>query len=88
MADSFNSLDKSELMHRKGPWRIIEWALLNYVDWFNFRRTHESLDYAPPVESEAHRYDTSESESPSALKRIALYKNRGEPLYEFCEGLV
>jgi putative transposase len=66
MAESFNSLYKSELIYRKGPWRHVEhveWATLNYVDWFNHRRIHESLDYVPPVEFEAHYYDTNGSES-------------------------
>ena len=66
LAESFNSLYKSELIHRKGPWRNVEhveWATLNYVDWFNNRRIHESLDYVPPVEFEAHYYGSNESES-------------------------
>ena len=66
MAESFNSLYKSELIYRKGPWRHVEhveWATLNCVDWFNHRRIHESLDYVPPVEFEAHYYDTNGSES-------------------------
>jgi putative transposase len=66
MAESFNSLYKSELIYRKGPWRHVEhveWATLNYVDWFNHRRIHESLDYVPPVEFESLYYDTNESES-------------------------
>ena len=66
MAESFNSLYKSELIHRKGPWRNVEhveWATLNYVDWFNNRRIHESLGYVPPVEFEDHYHGSNESES-------------------------
>lgn len=73
MAESFNSLYKSELIYRKGPWRHVEhveWATLNYVDWFNNRRIHESLDYVPPVEFEAAYYDSSESESLPVLETI------------------
>jgi len=73
LAESFNGLYKTELIHRKGPWRNIEhveWATLNYVDWFNNRRIHESLDYVPPVEFEAHYYDSSESESLPVLEMI------------------
>ena len=69
----FNGLYKTELIHRKGPWRNVEhaeWATLNYVDWFNNRRIHESLDYVPPVEFEAHYYDTNESESLPVLEMI------------------
>jgi putative transposase len=66
MAESFNSLYKSELIYRKVPWRNVEHverATLNYVDWFNNRRIHESLDYVPPVEFESLYSDTNESES-------------------------
>ena len=73
LAESFNGLYKTELIHRKGPWRNVEhveWATLNYVDWFNNRRIHESLDYVPPVEFEAHYYDGNESESLPVLEMI------------------
>ena len=35
LAESFNGLYKTELIHRKGPWRNVEhveWATLNYLD--------------------------------------------------------
>jgi len=70
LAESFNGLYKTELIHRKGPWRNVEhveWATLNYVDWFNNRRIHESLDYVSPGEFERAYYDTSESESLLAI---------------------
>jgi putative transposase len=73
LAESFNGLYKTELIHRKGPWRNVEhveWATLNYVDWFNNRRIHESLDYAPPVEFEAHYYALSESDNLAVLETI------------------
>jgi hypothetical protein len=37
LAESFNGLYKTELIHRQGPWRNVEhveWATLTYVDWF------------------------------------------------------
>ncbi len=40
LAESFNGLHKTELIHRRAPWRNVEhveWATLNYVDWFNNR---------------------------------------------------
>jgi len=70
LAESFNGLYKTELIHRKGPWRNVEhveWATLNYLDWFNNRRIHEALDYVSPVEFERAYYDTSESESLLAM---------------------
>lgn len=73
LAESFNGLYKTELIHRQGPWRNVEhveWATLNYVDWFNNQRIHESLDYVPPVEFEAHYYETNVSESLAVLEMI------------------
>jgi len=73
LVESFNGLYKTELIHRKGPWRNVEhveWATLNYVDWFNNRRIHEALDYVPPVEFEAAYYDSSESENLAVLETI------------------
>jgi transposase InsO family protein len=73
LAESFNGLYKTELIHRKGPWRNVEhveWATLNYVDWFNNRRIHESLDYVPPVEFEDRYYDANVSESLAVLEMI------------------
>jgi putative transposase len=38
------------------------WATLTYIDWFNNRRIHESLDYEKPAEVEAPYYRLDESE--------------------------
>ena len=73
LAESFNGLYKTELIYRQGPWRNVEhveWETLKYVDWFNNRRIHESLDYVPPVEFEAAYYDSGESESLPVLETI------------------
>ncbi len=70
LAESFNGLYKTELIHRKGPWRNVEhveWATLNYLEWFNNRRIHEALDYVSPVAFEKTYYDTNESESLLAI---------------------
>jgi hypothetical protein len=79
VAESFNSLYKSGLIHRKGPRRnvaLVERALLNHVDWFNNRRIHESQDYVPPVEFETHYYESNESEILLVLETIL---SRGNP---------
>jgi putative transposase len=73
LAESFNGLYKTELIHRQGPWRNIEqveWATLNYVYWFNNQRIHESLGYLPQVEFETHYYDSNESESLTVMETI------------------
>jgi transposase InsO family protein len=64
---------KTELIHRKGTWRNVEhveWATLNYLDWFNNRRFLESLDCVDPVEFEKSYYCSSERESLPALEMI------------------
>ena len=59
LAESFNGLYKTELIHRRGPWKGIEdveWATLTYVDWFNNRRLHGEIGTVPPVEFEQLHY--------------------------------
>jgi putative transposase len=59
LAESFNGLYKTELIHRRGPWRNVEhveWATLNYVDWFNNRRIHNEIGKVPPAEFEESYY--------------------------------
>ena len=56
MAESVIGLYKTELVHRKGPWRNLsdlELATLEWVDWFNNRRLFSAIGYVPPVEYEA-----------------------------------
>lgn len=55
MAESLNGLYKAECIYNRdyfGPWRTVEdveLATLTYVDWFNNRRVHSSIDYLSPV---------------------------------------
>jgi putative transposase len=56
LAESTIGLYKTELIHRRGPWRTIddiEIATLEYVDWFNHRRLHGEIGMIPPAEHEA-----------------------------------
>jgi putative transposase len=53
---SFNGLDKAELTHKDGPWAglgDVEFAILEYVDWFNHWRLHTELGMRPRAEFEA-----------------------------------
>lgn len=55
MAESFVDSFKTELIKDR-VWQSrsqVELAVLEYVDWFNHRRLHESLGDIPPVEFEA-----------------------------------
>jgi len=59
LAESVIGLFKTEVIRRKGPWRnveAVEFATLEWVDWFNTRRLLEPIGYVPPAEYEA-RYD-------------------------------
>jgi transposase InsO family protein len=58
LAETINGLYKAELIHRRGPWRsfeAVEFATLEWVDWFNHRRLLEPIGNIPPAEAE-HRY--------------------------------
>jgi transposase InsO family protein len=60
LAESVIGLFKTEVIHRRGPWRrleTVEFATLEWVDWFNTRRLLEPLGYVPPAEYEARYYE-------------------------------
>ncbi len=59
LAESINGLYKAEVIHRSGPWRsleAVEFATLEWVDWFNHRRLLEPIGNIPPAEAEALYY--------------------------------
>jgi putative transposase len=56
LAETIIGLYKTELVRRRGPWKGIddvEYATLEWVDWFNHRRLLEPIGYVPPAEFEA-----------------------------------
>ena len=55
LAETINGLCKAEIIHRRGPWRsleAVEFATLEWVDWFNNRRLLEPIGNIPPAEAE------------------------------------
>ena len=59
LAETINGLYKAEVIHRRGPWRsfeAVEFATLEWVDWFNTRRLLEPIGNMPPAEAEARYY--------------------------------
>ncbi len=59
LAETINGLFKAEVIHRRGPWRsfeAVEYATLEWVDWFNHRRLLEPIGNIPPAEAEAQYY--------------------------------
>ena len=57
LAESVIGLYKTELIHKRAPWKDldqVEYATLEYVDWFNHRRLLEPIGDIPPAEKEAN----------------------------------
>jgi transposase InsO family protein len=55
LAESVIGLFKTEVIRRRGPWRnleSVEYATLEWVDWFNNRRLLAPIGNIPPVERE------------------------------------
>jgi len=62
LAETIIGLFKTEVIHRRGPWRsmeAVEYATLEWVDWFNNRRLLEPIGNIPPAEAEARFYAQS-----------------------------
>ncbi len=60
LAETVFGLFKTELIRRRGPWRSlesVEFATLEWVDWFNNRRLLGPIGHCPPVEFEQMYYD-------------------------------
>jgi putative transposase len=56
LAETIIGLYKTEVIHHRGPWRhleAVEYATLEWVDWFNHRRLLEPIGHIPPAELEA-----------------------------------
>lgn len=74
MIESFNGLYKWELIYPHGPWQgleDVEFATLEYVDWFNHRRRHGEIlsgrrQFTTPAAHEAAHYHQT-STAPEAV---------------------
>jgi len=63
LAETIFGLFKTEVIWPNGPWRSIEeveFATLEWVDWFNNRRLLEPIGDIPPAEFEAMYYERLE----------------------------
>jgi putative transposase len=64
LAETIIGLYKAELVRNRGPWRGIddlEYATLEWVDWFNHRRLFEAHGHIPPAEFEELHYQQNDS---------------------------
>ena len=69
LAETINGLYKTEVIRRRGPWKsleAVEFATLEWVDWFNNRRLLEPIGNIPPAEAEARYYATLETQAMAA----------------------
>jgi len=69
LAESIIGLYKTEVIRRRGPWRNVEgveFATLEWVDWFNNRRLLEPIGNVPPVEFERAYYRRQEGQALAA----------------------
>ena len=69
LAETINGLYKAEVIHRRGLSRsveAVEFATLEWVDWFNHRRLMGPLGNIPPAEAEQRYYDSLERPAPAA----------------------
>jgi transposase InsO family protein len=65
LAETINGRYKAEVIRRNGPWRNldeVEFATLEWIDWFNNRRLFGPIGNRPPAEFEA-MYDRQEGAS-------------------------
>ena len=60
LAETVIGLFKTEVIRPRGPWRsleAVEFATLEWVNWFNNRRLLEPIGHIPPAEAEAAYYE-------------------------------
>lgn len=69
LAETVIGLFKTEVIHRREPWRTfeaVEFATLEWVHWFNERRLLEPIGNIPPAEAEANYYAELETSAQAA----------------------
>jgi putative transposase len=78
LAETINGLYKAEVIHRRGPWRsfeAVEFATLEWVDWFNNRRLLEPIGTCRPLKrkncftSASKRCGWRRHSNPNSLRR-------------------
>jgi putative transposase len=75
LAETIIGLYKTELIRRRGPWKGIddvEYATMEWVDWFNHRRLLAPLGHVPPAEFEAAYYGEEVPRYTPGLKEPSL----------------
>lgn len=68
MAESLNATFKTELIHRR-TWRTrdqVEYAIVEWVGWYNHRRLHTAIGDVPPIEYETAYYRSINTPAPTS----------------------
>lgn len=69
LAETVIGLFKTEVIYVRGPWRsmdVVEYATLEWVEWFNHRRLLEPIGHVPPVEFEEAYYRQQRGQAAAA----------------------
>jgi transposase InsO family protein len=75
LAETIIGLYKAELVRLRGPWKgldEVEYATLEWVDWFNHRRLLAPVGYVPPAEFEADYHQREDPSRTAGLKDPSL----------------
>jgi putative transposase len=75
LAETIIGLYKVELIRRRGPWKgldDVEYATLEWVDWFNHRRLLEPIGNVPPAEFEAAYWREEDPRETAGLTKPSL----------------
>ena len=70
LAETIIGLFKTEIIRQRGPWRNIEqveFATLEWVDWYNNRRLLEPIGNIPPTEFEQQYYGQQKGTAKAAV---------------------
>ena len=75
LAETIIGLYKTELIRNRGTWKnldAVEYATLEWIDWFNHRRLLEPIGNIPPAELEAVYWREEAPETTEGLKQPSL----------------
>jgi putative transposase len=70
MAEALNGTFKAELIHRQ-TWRTrdqVEYAIVEWIGWYNHRRLHSAIGNMPPAEYEATYYRSINNLTPTGAR--------------------
>ena len=75
LAESVIGLYKTEVIRNRGPWKNldeVEYATLEWIDWFNHRRLLEPIGHIPPAEFEEYYWAKEGQAGGKVLKEPCL----------------